>query len=74
MADSISEEIRAEKITRDQGIKILEEYDGSYSSEFIEFCSYIDIEVDLFWEIVKKSVNRNLFNIEKMVQLNHFLK
>ena len=65
VADHVNEQIRSGGMTRDKGIELLEKYDGSCSPEFIKsFCDYIDITVENFWEIVKKSVNKRLFSIE----------
>ena len=44
VSDSVNEQIRSGKLTREKGIELLEKYDGSCSPEYINsFCSYIDI-------------------------------
>ncbi len=45
--------IREGRITREQGIKIVKEYDGKCGKKYInEFCSYIGITEDEFWKVV----------------------
>jgi N-acetyl sugar amidotransferase len=64
--DYINEEIRAGKISREDGIKIVEKYDGKYSNRLVQsFCNYINIEPSLFWSVVKKNLNKKLFLIKK---------
>jgi N-acetyl sugar amidotransferase len=64
-SDYVNEEIRLGHLTRDQGIKLVEQYDDSCSKEYIEsFCEYIDITIKQFWEKVYASINRDLFAIE----------
>ena len=75
VADHVNEEIRSGGITREKGIEILERYDGLCSAEYIEnFCSYIDITVEKFWEVVKKSVNKSLFSIESDGSIKRLFK
>ena len=75
VADHVNEEIRSGGITREKGIEILEKYDGLCSAEYIEsFCSYIDITVERFWDIVKKSVNKSLFSIESDGSIKRLFK
>tara|TARA_Y100001968_G_C19443578_1_gene763971 strand:- start:2999 stop:4132 length:1134 start_codon:yes stop_codon:yes gene_type:complete len=55
--------IRENKITREQGIKIAEDYDEACGDEYIEsFCKYISISKDEFWENVMKFTNKELFD------------
>lgn len=66
VSDYMNEEIRRGLISRENAIKILEKYDGNCHKKYIKsFCSYIDISEKLFWKIVKKFTNKNLFNIKK---------
>lgn len=65
VTDYINEEIRLEKMTREQGISVVEKYDDACSDEYIEsFCTYIDISVNEFWDHVYASVNLHLFSVE----------
>lgn len=65
VTDYMNEDIRAGRITRNEAIKIVEKYDGACSPNYIEsFCKYIDITVSEFWDIVSKSINKDLFEID----------
>lgn len=60
--DNVSEEIRYGRLSRDEGIKIIEMFDGKCSQEIIEaFCNYIEINISDFWEVVDRFVNKDLF-------------
>jgi N-acetyl sugar amidotransferase len=66
VTDYVNEEIRLGRLTREAGIRLVEEYDGACSPAYIEsFAEYIDISVKDFWEQVHASVNRELFSIDK---------
>ena len=61
-SDNINEEIRYGRVTREQGIKIVELFDGKCSDEIIDrFCRYIEISLAEFWQVVDKYVNKSLF-------------
>ena len=48
--DYVNEEIRLGRITREEGIRLVEQYDGCCGSHYIEsFCEYISITTDQFW-------------------------
>ena len=62
VADYVNEDIRRNKITREEGIDLLNKYDGKCASKYIEsFSKFIGISVEEFWFQVDKSVNRKLF-------------
>lgn len=62
ITDYVNEDIRLGRMTREEGINMLDKYDGKCSPQYIKsFCEYIDITEDQFWEKVDASVNRNLF-------------
>jgi N-acetyl sugar amidotransferase len=62
ITDYVNEDIRVGRLTRDEAIKLVEQYDGNCSPDFIKsFCDFIEISVDEFWAIVDKGVNKNLF-------------
>jgi len=64
VTDYVNEEIRLGRMTREQGIGLVEKYDDACSDEYIEsFCAYIGIAVEQFWEKVNSSVNQELFNV-----------
>lgn len=60
--DFVNEEIRLGRMTRNEGIEIVNMYDGKCSDELIESLSnYLDISVKQFWENIDKVVNHILF-------------
>lgn len=64
VTDHVNEAIRFGHMSRDEGIRLLEEYDGLCSPAYIDsFCEYIGISVAQFWEQVRASVNRQLFEL-----------
>ncbi len=61
--DVVNEEIRLGRMTREEGIKIIESLDGRCSDSILkDFCDYIGINVNEFWESMDSSVNKNLFS------------
>lgn len=65
VSDYVNEEIRLGRMTRERGIALVERYDDSCSPSYIEsFCEYIEISVDQFWNQVRASVNRTLFDVQ----------
>ena len=71
VADYVNESIRYDVITREEGIELCENYDGSCSDEYIEsFCNYIDITIEDFWIKVKSAANKDLFEIDINGNLN----
>jgi hypothetical protein len=62
-SDNINEEIRYGRISREEGIRIVRKFDGKCSPEIIdEFCEYIEITKEQFWQVVDQFVNKNLFH------------
>lgn len=62
--DYVNEEIRLGRMSREEGIAIVERFDGCCGDDYIaSFCDYIGISVAAFWEKVHASVNRELFDI-----------
>ena len=50
-------------MTREEGIRLVNLYDGSYSQAIVEeFCRYIDISESQFWDIIDKFYNKELFD------------
>ena len=61
-SDEVNYAIREGRMTRDQGIVLLEKYDGKCSDEYIhKFCEYLDIGVAEFWDKFNEIVNKELF-------------
>jgi N-acetyl sugar amidotransferase len=62
ISDYVNEDIRNQRMCREEGIALVEKYDGACSEKYISsFCDYIGISKDEFWVQVDKSVNLNLF-------------
>ena len=66
MSDYVNEDIRNGRLNREDGITLIEKYDDACSDENIKsFCQYINITPGEFWEQVHKSMNKNLFGLDK---------
>lgn len=64
VSDYLNEELRLGRMSRSHAIELAEKYDGACSDEYIKlFCDYIDITTEFFWEHVRKSVNKELFDV-----------
>jgi N-acetyl sugar amidotransferase len=64
VTDYVNEEIRLGRVTRKRGIELVEQYDDACAPHYIQgFCDYIGIGVPAFWEKVRASTNRELFDI-----------
>jgi hypothetical protein len=62
VTEYVVEDIRVGRITREQGISLVERFDGQCSDVYIEsFCQYLEISTNDFWDQVDKSVNLELF-------------
>ena len=60
--DYVNEDIRLGRITREEGIKLVEKYDGTSSPAYIKsFCDFINIKVSEFWRVVDKVVDKSYF-------------
>lgn len=60
--DYVNEDIRLGRMTRNEGITLVEKYDGTCSPNYIKsFCDFIEISVEKFWEIVDTGVNKDFF-------------
>lgn len=63
--DYVNEEIRLGRMSREDGVSVVEKYDGCCGPHYIaSFCNYIGISVDQFWQQVHGSLNRELFDLE----------
>jgi len=53
--DKASLDIRAGKLTRDEGIALVKEYDGLCADRFVkEYCEFLGVTEDFFWTEVEK--------------------
>ena len=65
MSDYVNEEIRFGKMSRDEGIKLVELYDESCGQKYIDdFTNFIGISNEEFWTNIYRNVNKDLFTIE----------
>lgn len=61
-SDIVNIEIRAGRMTREEAIQLVSQYDGNYDPAVLSsFCDFIEISVDEFWETVDRYVNPQLF-------------
>ena len=62
--DYVNEEIRLGRMSREDGIALVERYDGCCGPHYIaSFCEYIGISVEQFWQQVHANLNRELFDL-----------
>jgi N-acetyl sugar amidotransferase len=62
-SDEVNYAIREGMMTREQGVMLLERYDGSVSNKYIfALCEYLSIPLHEFWETLDKYVNKDLFD------------
>lgn len=63
--DYVNEEIRLGRISRAQGVELVEAYDYKCSPDYIlNYCNYLGITTEVFWGKVRKSVNLRLFSFD----------
>lgn len=62
--DIVNESIRLNEITREEGIRLVEQYDGVCDDTIIDsYSKYIDITKEEFWSVVHSYTNKDLFDI-----------
>lgn len=62
--DYVNEEIRLGRLSRSQAIELVTKYDHCCSPEYIKnYSDYLGISVEIFWNQVLASVNRELFTV-----------
>jgi N-acetyl sugar amidotransferase len=65
VTDYVNEEIRLGRITRNEGIELVEKYDDAYDDKYIkDYCDYLNISISKFWEKVRVATNQSLFTIQ----------
>ena len=75
ITDFVNEQIRDNKITREEAIELVEKFDDAYSEEHISsFCEYLDISKEIFWKQIYKSINLKLFVVKRDGQINKKFK
>ena len=62
VTDEVCYDIREGRMSREDGIKLAEQYDGKCDGRYIqEFCEYIGISEEEFWRVTDRWVNKKLF-------------
>jgi len=75
VSDYVNEEIRLGRMSRKEGIKLVEKYDGSVGDKYIKsFCKYIGIKKKEFWDVVYSYVNTDLFQINNKKKITRKFK
>ncbi len=75
VSDYVNEEIRLGRVSREEGILIVEKFDDAYDDKYIkDYCDYLEISVDCFWIKVRASVNKTLFSIDVDGSINRKFK
>jgi len=60
--DYVNEDIRLGRLTKAEGIELVEKYDGTCSEKYVQsFCDFIEIDIEEFWRVVDSIVNKNYF-------------
>jgi N-acetyl sugar amidotransferase len=73
VTDYLNFEIRSGKISRSNAIKIVSKYDGLCDPKYIKnFCEYIEISVNEFWNEISKIVNKKIFMLSNKKYLPKF--
>jgi len=64
-SDNVNERIRKGLISRAEGIELVEKYDGVCDDRIINnYCNYVGITYNEFWDIANKWVNKNIFEVK----------
>jgi len=64
VSEYVNEELRLGRMDRATAIRLVEDYDGACADAYIDsFCEFIGITVDAFWDRVRASCNRELFDV-----------
>ena len=60
-----AQEIRCEKITRDEAVNLVNKYDSEFPKKFYkDFLEYIDIKEDAFWKIINSFRSPHLWEFK----------
>jgi len=66
VTDFVNEDIRLGRISRAKGIPIIERYDHVIDSDYLKnYCQYLGIQENEFWEKIRAACNKDLFYIDE---------
>lgn len=64
ITDYVNEDIRNARCSRNDGIKIIEKFDNVIDPKYVEdYCNYLEISFDFFYDTIHSIVNKDLFEI-----------
>ena len=62
VTDQVCELINSGSITREEGLKLVHDFDGKCDRSFIiRFCNYLEITEEEFWNVAEKFRNKNIW-------------
>jgi|SRR3989344_2126474 len=63
VTDEVCELIRADKMTREEGIELVRKYEGKCARKYIiQFCKYLEITEEQFWKVAESFRNREIWH------------
>lgn len=63
-AQQVALDIRAGRLTRDEGIELCRKFDGKCDVDYIRrFCKFVDMPEDEFWDLVEGFRNKDIWEI-----------
>ena len=63
--DYVNEEIRLGRLSRNEGIRLVEEHDGQCNIQYLQkYCEYLEINEEEFWSSVLPAINKKLFIVK----------
>ena len=66
VVEEVREEIRLGRMTREEGIKLVEKYDGRCDPKYInKFCNYTGISESEFWNVAESFRGKDIWKKNK---------
>ncbi|HOW35811.1 MAG TPA: N-acetyl sugar amidotransferase [Candidatus Omnitrophota bacterium] len=66
VTELVCEEIRFGRMKREEGIPLIEKYDGKCSDKLVgNFCDYLGISIEEFWRVADSYTNKEIFEKDK---------
>ncbi len=66
VTDQVSEAIRLGMMTREEAVKLVNEFDGKCADRFIKIvCDYLEISKKKFWEVAESYRNKDIWEKDK---------